>query len=211
MISDRPPPSTRLIEHDAALDSLLVALLAEVPEAASDAPEDPTAAEPAQPADLKADPPAPLTDQQPASVDRPSWAAEAFRVLLFAIGGFRFALPLIRMRSVALLPDGRVRLPGQPSWHLGVTRLRGGPVLMADLGLLVGVEAHCRAARYLLVIGDGNVALVCDRIDDASLISPEQVRWRGRDRDRAWLAGLLSEAMCVLLDADAIAAQIRHG
>ncbi len=211
MTSDRPPRPTRLIEHDGALDSLLAALLAEVPEAASDAPEVATAAQPARPADLNADPPGPLTERQTESVDRPSWAAQAFRVLLFGIGEFRFALPLIRMRSVALLPDGRVTLPGQPPWHLGVARLRGGPVVMADLGLLVGVEARCSSARYLLVIGDGNVALVCDHIDDAPLISPEQVRWQRGDRGIAWLAGLLSEAMCVLLDADALVAEIRHG
>ena len=115
------------------------------------------------------------------------------------------------MRSVALLPDRRVQLPGQPRWHRGVARLRGTPVMMVDLGLLVGIDACCSTEGYLLVLGDGNVALVCDCIDDAPLVPAEQVRWHRCGGDRAWLAGLLSEAMCMLLDADAIVAEIRHG
>ena len=112
---------------------------------------------------------------------------------------------------LALLPEGRVRLPGQPSWHLGVVRLRSGLVTMADLGLLVGIEARCTAARYLLVIGDGKVALVCDRIEDATLIASGQAHWRRGGTPAAWLAGMLSETLCALLDADALVASIRHG
>lgn len=211
MAADPPPRRTPLVGHDAALSSLLSALLAEIPGPAGEAAEQAATRDQRRPPGLKAGRHKPLDDRAVDLPARPSWAASAFRVLLFGIGGYRFALPLIRMRSVALLPEDRVRLPGQPSWHLGVTRLRGGQVLMVDLGLLVGIEARCSAARYLLVVGDGNVALVCDRIDDAALVRPEQVRWRRRGGGGAWLAGLLSEAMCVLLDADAIAAKVRHG
>ena len=38
---------------------------------------------------------------------------------------------------------------------------------MGDLGLLAGIEARCTAARHPLITGDGNVALVCHRIEDA--------------------------------------------
>ena len=82
---------------------------------------------------------------------------------------------------------------------------------MVDLGLLVGIEARCTATRYLLVIGDGNVALACDRIEDAPLIASGQVRWRRGGAPAPWLAGVLSETLCVLLDADALIASIRHG
>ena len=212
MATGGTPRATRLVGHDAALDSLLSALLAEAPEAFDEpAGADADGADGTRPAGLKADPDEPLSDQRVDLVHGPAWAAQAFRVLLFQIGGYRFALPLLHMRSVSLLPDGCVRLPGQPPWHLGVARLRGGPVVMVDLGLLVGIEACCSAARYLLVVGDGNLALVCDRIDDAPLVPPEKVRWRRGGDDKAWLAGLLSEVMCVLLDADAITAEIRHG
>ena len=98
MAGEHPPP--RLVEHDVALSSLLSALLAEVPETIDDGPPDNRAAVQSRHPALKADPSPPLHEQQTVAMDRPIWAGQAFRVLIFGIGGYRFALPLIRLCSV---------------------------------------------------------------------------------------------------------------
>lgn len=198
---------TSLAEHGAALPGLLESLLAEVP--AVDAVD--TAVAAPSPSTLKADDDRPLIDDK-AAVDRvPAWAATDFRALLFSIGPLRFAVPLVLMRSIAHLPGQRTQVPGQPVWHLGVVRYRGRSVVVADLGALIGIAAHCNTPRYLLVIGEGGEALVCDRVEDMALVTPDSVRWRRPDGTRAWLAGMLSEQMCALLDPDVLAGAMRHG
>ena len=199
---------TRLAEHDAALGSLLESLLAEVPEYL------PAATEPESlnPAGIQ-----PLTGQDTGEPEIravvPDWAkvAAGFRVLQFRIGEYRFAMPMVLMRSVALLPDRVTALPVQPRWQGGVVRYRGGNLALADLGVLIGVAARCESARYMLVFGDGGQAVVCDDIEDAVLVNTGEVRWRRERRHRAWLLGLLVGQMCVLLDPDVVANGIRHG
>lgn len=199
---------TRLARHDAALGSLLASLLAEVPEFTPAA----AGVAPLNPADIQ-----PLTGQDPGEPTSetavPVWAqaAAGFRVLQFRIGEFRFAMPMVLLHSVALLPDRVAALPAQPRWQRGVVRYRGSTVVLADLGVLIGVAARCESARYMLVFGDGGQALACDGIEDAVLVGKDDMRWSRRRQQRAWLLGLLVAQMCVLLDPDVVANGIRHG
>lgn len=198
---------TRLAEHDTALSGLLESLLAEVP---ANAPVR-TNCEPAPGPELNTTQEQPLPEQGAAASLIPDWAASAFRALLFRIGGIRFALPLVLMRSVVSLERSPRRLPGQPTWQVGIVHSRGRQVVLAELGGLIGIEARCRAMRYLLVIDDGGLALACDEVEEAVLVETTDVRWHRRSPDRAWLAGLLLGQMCVLLNADALAGVMRHG
>ena len=82
---------------------------------------------------------------------------------------------------------------------------------MGDLGLLAGIEARCTAARHPLITGDGNVALVCHRIEDAAFTDSGQVPWRRGGAPAVRRAGMLRETLCPLLDADSLVASVRHG
>jgi purine-binding chemotaxis protein CheW len=220
MRSDGSRRPSRLAEHDSALSSLLESLLAEVPEYRS---EDPLTTIPMPPPDsridaetapargLKPAPTGPL--QEPSAVDDPvpSWAKQSFRVLLFYIGGLRFAMPLVQMRGVSLVPEKKAQVPGRASWHLGMIRVRGATVALVELGGLLGIDAACEHPDYLLLIADGAAAIACDRIGEAVTIESDRVRWRRRASQRTWLAGLLSDEMCLLLDAEALGEMIRHG
>jgi purine-binding chemotaxis protein CheW len=213
-----------LVEHDLALPSLLESLLAEVPAAeppvtpasrpaaatASAGPPSPPIHDADATATLKPAPKAPL---QPVSEGRspPSWARQAFRALLFRVGDHRFAMPLVLLRGVASLPPGQTVVPGTASWHLGLVRIRGETVTVADLGGLAGIDVECGQGRYLLLVADGDAAVLCDAVDDAALIEPAQVRWYRGSGERNWLAGLLAEQMCVLLDGSVLGDMIRHG
>lgn len=203
------PPTTRLVEHDRALAGLLESLLAEVP--AHD--ETPVVADAPSTPELNTAPEQPLPEQKelPTPDPIPEWAATAFRVLLFRIGGYRFALPLVLMRSVAPIDSEPTRLPGRPSWQLGIMSSRGQSVMLVELGGLTGIEARCQALRYALVIGDGDLAVACDEVEQAVLVENIGVRWSARRSERAWLAGLLVDQMCLLLDGEALASGIRHG
>lgn len=207
---------TRIAEHDEALRSLLDSLLAEVPREALPAAESaPSAGSVTEPATGPATRPAvpPLNEPGPTPLTRseaPAWAVRGFQALLVRMGDARFAIPLLMMRSVAPLPGRCTAVPGQPDWHRGVVRYRERAVVMVELGPLIGVDVRCADPRYLIAIGDGGEALICDALDDAPVVAPGEVRWTASARAPTWFAGLLVAQMCVLLDAQAISASIRH-
>lgn len=209
MPSSGTPEAKVLAGHATALPRLLESLLAEIPDDAPAAP--PAVAEPV----LNPVATRPLTREeakvQQGVTDVPAWACQAFRALLFRVGAYRFAMPLVLMRGVDLVPARPTCVPGQARWHLGVVRHRGVPVVLADLGALLGLAAANATPRYLLLIGDGDCAIGCDLIEDAVMVEPDDVRWRARNRGPGWLAGLLIGPMCALLDPGVIGQQVRHG
>jgi chemotaxis signal transduction protein len=201
-----------LAQADHALSGLLDALLAEAtgPSARGEAPA-PLNRPPRLPLEQDgsgADAPRPA-EREPAG-GAPAWARQPFQVVVFAVGDARFAMPLLRMASVARPPARLGRLPGQPAWVLGVARIRGRNVTVVDLGGLVGITAHCRQARYLLVVGNGTAAVACDRIDDVETVRPDAVRWPARPAPGQWLAGMLLYRLCALVDPVALENGIRH-
>ena len=141
----------------------------------------------------------------------PGWAGDGFRALLFRIGRYHLAVPLVLLCSVLSAPDRLTRVPGRPAWHLGLARYRGRLVTVADLGLLLGLQASCNTPRYLLMIGIGDVAIACDGIEDAVPVDPASVRWPRPGAEKTWWAGLMTAQMCVLVDADPVNDEIRHG
>ncbi|MCB1784843.1 MAG: chemotaxis protein CheW [Gammaproteobacteria bacterium] len=204
-----------LADHDRALHGLFDALLGDLVPGDGSGANPPTARHPGapsgvapfnDPADL------PLTEEMPLQGGvRHSWAAQRFKVLLFGIGGLQLAMPLLLMRGVSRLPPRLHRLPGGPVWLLGLTHRQGTTVTVADLGPLLGIGESCKAPRYLLVIGDGRVGVVCEHLEDTLLVDPGAVRWRRGPSRATWLAGVLSGSLCALLDADVISEAIRHG
>lgn len=211
-----------LAGHDRALGGLLDSLFDEPETARNPRSREAVVCDPVAEPPLPVDPgglndsaAAPLEDESPVRGARapvvPAWSEGGFRALLFRIGGFRFAAPLVRMRGIVAMPDRLTRIPAQPAWHLGVARYRGQSVVVADFGLLTGVQARKAEPRYLLMIGDGDVAITCDGIEDEIGVEPQHVSWAKPDSARAWLAGLLTDQMCGLLDTDVLSGQVRHG
>jgi chemotaxis signal transduction protein len=207
---DKAGIPTRLVEHDSALDLLLDDLLADATE--------PSARAAVEPAPLNSAAETPLTREavsghaaEAETPLRPSWAMQPFRVLLFRVGQQRFAMPLVLLSSVALMPQRLHALPASPDWELGVARMRNVSVVIADLGGLLGIAAACEAPRYLLLVGEGRAAVICDQLEDAVLVDAEKVRWPKGARAQPWLAGLLTAQMCVLIDPLVIEHAIRHG
>ena len=201
---------TRLVEHDSALGLLLEDLLLDATE--------PTVKAVVDPAALNSASVEPLTRQEggddadeAVGTLRPSWAMQPFRVLLFRVGQQRFAMPLVLMSSVALMPRRLHVLPSGPDWELGVARMHDVSVVIADLGGLLDIHAPCEAPRYLLLVGEGRAAISCDQLEDAVLVDADRVRWPKGGRVQPWLAGLLTRQMCVLIDPLVVEESIRHG
>jgi purine-binding chemotaxis protein CheW len=79
-------------------------------------------------------------------------AAEV-EVVVFTLGGERYALPSAHVREVAAAP-ALARLPGAPAFVLGLANLRGEVVDVLDLRPFLGAAAApTSAASRLLVLG----------------------------------------------------------
>ena len=195
---ERPPPGAVATALPVARDALRGYLDSLLREATAPTP----AAEAGQPG-------LPPSTEAPAAAGQPpAWAGEGFEALLFDVGGLRLAVPLVRLHAVLPWSDRVTGVPGQPAWSMGLTRHRGRSIRVLDTAVLVASGRAAPAAprpSHLLVVGDGGWGLACDGIGDVVRLRPEEVRWRGLQGRRPWLAGTLMHRLCALLDTDAFA------
>jgi chemotaxis signal transduction protein len=214
-------PNTRLVAHDVALGLLLEDLLAGEPAipqgGVAPIPSDHTG--PPGPGGgsgrFKAPAAAPIQQQEPAEPSSrpalPTWAGKRFRALGIRVGEVDFAVPLVTLYSIARREQTPAALPGRPAWHLGLIQYRGRTVVVADLAVLLGIDAGSTAGGFLLLLGEGQVAVTCDQIGEALTLERRDVRWRRSAGRAEWVVGVVAEALCRLLDPTALQDRIRHG
>ncbi|HEC16946.1 MAG TPA: chemotaxis protein CheW [Sedimenticola sp.] len=209
-------PNVRLSEPDQEVASYLQVLLNEVEEyrepveSAAPAPcpqEAPAGVQVPEVPDAD-QPLVPEESREPGPVI-PAWAREPFQCLLFEIEGLRFAVPLSELNSIAEWKEELTCLPGQPQWHHGILEHRGRKVGVVNTARLLMPE---RAAAddladtpsHVLVFGGDAWGLMCHRLLSPVMLEPGDVRWSSRRGNRRWMAGVLPDQLCVLLDLDVL-------
>lgn len=135
-----------------------------------------------------------------------------FAAVICRVGRYRFAVPLNMLDGVTRL-EGRVTaLAGQPAWHGGLVRHRGRQLTLVRLGALLGLadDEPAATADHLLVLPGGRAAVVCEEPPEPLQLSGDRIRWARPSSQRPWLAAVLPDQMCVLMDVEDIARQIGH-
>ncbi len=222
----------RVVHQELALDIYLRTLLEEIPsEVGETAPiEQPdaapkTAVEPVQRAELnppllaptlaaaeiEAGLPVPLesreaiTNQQLAVM--PDWARHEFQALFFKVDQLTLATPLTDLLRTLRNERQPTKLPGQPSWFLGLLDEHDGRIGVLDTGqLLFGKnkgkqrDPVANPFRHILITGDGRWGLACDEILSISRLQPDKVRWRTLREKRPWLVGTVIEELTAVID-----------
>lgn len=61
------------------------------------------------------------------------------------------------------------------------------------------------AQAHILVLRNGECGLLCDAIIDSLNVAQQGVEWRSRRTSRPWLAGMVKDFNCALLDATELA------
>lgn len=145
----------------------------------------------------------------------PAWSRPQFQALLFKVDGLTLAVPLVKLHSVIPWPeDGVTAMPNQPRWCFGLLRYREQNVRIVDTGTLV-IPEDKRASmepeqpKHILVVGDGRWGLACSAIGDVIKLAPTEVKWRGGQGRRPWLAGTVLGHLCALLDTEAFAEMLK--
>jgi purine-binding chemotaxis protein CheW len=128
------------------------------------------------------------------------------RLLVFRVGGERFAVPL---SSVDEVIDTQLvqRVPDAAATVLGVVSVRGALLTVYDPRPLLLVEGRVDGAMLLFVRGDRRVALAIDDVFDPVVIAEEELLpTPGGKAADALLMGVVRRGtdLIAVLDSDAL-------
>ncbi len=140
----------------------------------------------------------------------PDWGKGRFQTLIFKVGNIKLAVPLVKLGGIHRLDPQITRLAGQPEWYLGLTQDQIGNVSVIDTALWIMPDKYEQAKaigldyEYIVLLDNTRWGLACSVVDNALSVGEEEVNWSGSKRKRPWLAGMLVDHMCALLDVDAL-------
>lgn len=118
--------------------------------------------------------------------DETSLTREMFPLqsLMFKVGNNLLAVPLTELHSVVEWKDKLTRLPGEPDWVLGVLKCRDDNVCVIDSAAVLQIKRDSKTSSgYILVLGDGQWGITCDRIDTVVTLNYDDIQWHTRQLD----------------------------
>jgi len=149
-----------------------------------------------------------ITRQQMLSV-MPEWSRGECKVLLFRVGLLTLATPLAYLLRARKFDCKLTKIPGQPSWFLGLVEDHNQRIGVLDTAqLLLGRarggqrDLQHEPYRHILVTSDQRWGLTCDDILSVNKLTPEEVRWRTDRQKRPWLVGTLIDQLVAVIDVE---------
>lgn len=141
---------------------------------------------------------------------------EQFQTLYFEVAGLTLAVPLCHLGGIYRI-ERINKLIGKPDWFMGVMNQRDAQLHVVDSARWVMPEKYTPQLaaslnyQYLIVLGDSPWGLACERLLTAVPVQREAVKWREQPGKRPWLAGLVIDRMCALINVSALIAQLSAG
>jgi len=133
----------------------------------------------------------------------------SFQAMFFDVAGLIIAVPLIELGGIHNT-DKTNALIGKPEWFKGVMIHRGNKINVVDTALWVMPE-KCNDTlinslnyQYVIMLGDSQWGLLAERLVDTVTLEQNEVKWLDKPSKRPWLAGLVKERMCALLEIEAL-------
>ncbi|QPK62120.1 chemotaxis protein CheW [Methylomonas sp. LL1] len=221
-------PPQRIVHQQLALDAYLRTLLDEIPEVtpiddqaplglASEAKHPPKSVTQSPKPVISAKPLIePLQNQlvafenpaklHPLSV-MPDWAQHEFQALFFKVEHLILATPLVELSRTIKIGRKPGKIPGQPSWFMGLLDEHDSRIGVLDTGQLIfgksrGSQRDLESKPFtnLLITRDKRWGLACDEILSIGKLKPEKVRWRTSRQKRPWLIGTVIEELTAIID-----------
>ena len=150
-----------------------------------------------------------------ATMTEPGPASAEERLLLFRLGGRIYGTSLEVVREI--VPWRRpTRLPGAPSYVVGLINLRGTIVTVADLGTRLGVATGERTDSSIVLVQAGQrlMGFLVDEVKDVRLLAADRVERPGAGAESESMRGIvrgmghLDDEVVILVDLAALAAEI---
>ncbi|QSX39661.1 chemotaxis protein CheW [Shewanella cyperi] len=141
---------------------------------------------------------------------------EEFQVLFFKVAGLTLAVPLVSLGGIVKV-ERINQIFGRPDWFLGVQTHRESQLNLVDTCAWVMPEKYDEELaqtvnyQYLVLLEDSNWGLACESLVNSVRIKQSEVNWRSKAGKRPWLAGVVKEQMCGILNVQALVEMLNAG
>lgn len=132
-----------------------------------------------------------------------------FQAMFFDVAGLTIAVPLIELGGIHQISKTN-SLMGKPDWFKGVMLHRDEKINVVDTAMWVMPEKcdeklkNSLNYQYIIMLNDSVWGLMAEHLIDTVTLSQDEVKWLEPSGKRPWLAGLVKEKMCALLDVSAL-------
>jgi purine-binding chemotaxis protein CheW len=141
---------------------------------------------------------------------------ERFQALFFEVAGLTLAVPLIELGGIHKITK-IAPLIGKPVWFMGVMIKNQDKFNVVDSARWVMPEKYDTALaenlnyRFLINLGKTPWGLTCENLVDTVELSKSDVKWRKNSVKRPWLAGMVKEKMCALINVSELVDMLQSG
>lgn len=139
-----------------------------------------------------------------------------FQALFFEVAGLTLAVPLKALGGIHQLGEVN-QLFGKPKWFKGVMLNREEKLNVVDTARWVMPEKYDEKLeqslnyQYLITLGDSQWGLLAEKLVNNITLRKEDVKWRAKSGKRPWLAGVIKEKMCALIDVENLNQLLEQG
>ncbi|GAA60015.1 purine-binding chemotaxis protein CheW [Pseudoalteromonas sp. BSi20652] len=139
-----------------------------------------------------------------------------FQALFFEVAGLTLAVPLKALGGIHQLGEIN-HLFGKPKWFKGVMLNRDENLNVVDTARWVMPEKYDEKLeaslnyQYLITLGDSQWGLLAEKLINNITLRKEDVKWRTNQSKRPWLAGVIKDKMCALIDVDNLNTLLEKG
>jgi purine-binding chemotaxis protein CheW len=140
----------------------------------------------------------------------------SFQAMFFDVAGLVIAVPLVELGGIHNM-DTTTSLLGKPPWYKGVMVHREDNINVVDTAQWVMPEKCTNSLveslnyQYVIMLNNSSWGLMAEHLVDTVTLEPEDVKWLDAPSKRPWLAGLVKERMCALLDVDQLIQLLNDG
>ncbi|GFD96878.1 chemotaxis protein CheW [Alteromonas sp. KUL156] len=139
-----------------------------------------------------------------------------FQALFFEVAGLTLAVPLTTLGGIHQI-EKIGPLFGKPDWFMGVMLHREAKLNVVDSAKWVMPEkydenlAQSLNYRYLIMLGESLWGLASEKLVNTVNLTADDVKWRESTGKRPWLAGMVKEKMCALIDVEELISMLNKG
>lgn len=145
-----------------------------------------------------------------------AYRSGSFQAMFFDVAGLTIAVPLIELGGIYNVSKTN-SLVGKPEWFKGVMIHREDQINVVDTALWVMPEKCDQALKdslnykYVIMLSQSKWGVLAENLVDTVTLQQEDVKWLDDSRKRPWLAGLVKDRMCALLEVDAFIQLLEEG
>ncbi|XPF96153.1 chemotaxis protein CheW [Colwellia sp. RE-S-Sl-9] len=149
------------------------------------------------------------------SIDK-SYRDKSFQAMFFDVAGLTVAVPLVELGGIHNV-NKITSLMGKPKWFEGVMIHREEKINVVDTALWVMPEKYNEELKnalnyqYVIMLSNSRWGLLAETLVDTVTLMPEDVKWLNSSSKRPWLAGLVKNRMCALLEVESLIQLLNNG